>query len=87
NKASHAFLAFDIGAIQTKDEYENAMDAYIDNIKQSPKAKGSGGIYMPGEIEFSKKKKADKTGIPLTDDVVQSLEQLANSSGLKLNWK
>ena len=87
NRASHAFLAFNISAMQPKENYDKAMDDYIENIKNSPKAKGSDNIYLPGEIEWNKKAKALANGIELADDVVKSLELLEESSGLKINWK
>ena len=87
NKASHAFLAFNIGAMQPKEDYDKTMDDYIDNIKNSPKAKGKDKIMMPGEIEWEKKRKFEANGIDLSDDVVKSLELLSESTGLELNWK
>ena len=87
NRASHAFLVFNIDAMRQRKEYDAQMDDYIDNIKNSPKAAGSEKIMLPGEIEWAKKAKAQKNGIELTDDVVKSLEQLQKSSGLKINWQ
>lgn len=86
NKASHAFLAININAMQPKEEFESRMNAYIDYVKDSPKAKGKDKIYMPGEIEWERKQKADREGIMMPDDVVESLNMLAKSSGLELNW-
>ncbi len=86
NRASHSFLVFNIDAMRQKRDYDTEMDDYIDNIKNSPKAKGSERIMMPGEIEWTKKAKVQKSGIELTDDVVASLEQLEKSTGLKINW-
>jgi LDH2 family malate/lactate/ureidoglycolate dehydrogenase len=41
---------------------------------------------MPGEIEWDKKEKADKDGIDLPCDVVQSLTKLSQSNGIDINW-
>ena len=88
NRASHAFLVFNIDAMRQRRDYDAEMDDYIDNIKNSPKEqRAARRIMMPGEIEWTKKAKAQKSGIELSDDVVASLEQLEKSSGLKINWK
>lgn len=86
NRASHAFLAIDIAAMQEKEEFKRRMDDYIRYIKESPRAEGKDRIYLPGEIEWEKKKRAEKEGLLLPDDVAESLELLAKSTGLKLNW-
>ncbi len=86
NAASHAFLVFNIDAMQPKEAFLQRTDAYIDDVKSAPKAKGKDAIYMPGEIEWMKKETADAQGIPMPDDVVGSLEMLAESTGLSIPW-
>jgi len=86
NRASHAFLAINIGAMQLQEEFKSRMDEYIDYVKASPKAKGKDRIYMPGEIEWERKRKADQEGIMMPDDVVQSLEMVSKRIGLELVW-
>lgn len=86
NRASHAFIAINIGAMQPEEAFIGRTEAYIDYIKASPKAKGSSSIYYPGEIEWNRKRNAEIEGITLPDDVVGSLELLAKSTGLSLDW-
>jgi LDH2 family malate/lactate/ureidoglycolate dehydrogenase len=86
NAASHAFLVFNIDAMQPKDAFLQRTDDYIDYVKSAPKAKGKDEIYMPGEIEWTRKEAADAQGISLPDDVVSSLETLAQSTGLSIPW-
>ncbi len=86
NRVSHAFIALDIRQMQPEDKFIERIEGYIDYLKNAPKAKGNDTIYYPGEIEWLKKQKADEQGIALPDDVVQSLEQLAQSTGLSLAW-
>jgi len=86
NQASSAFIAINIGAIQPADVFIERMEGYIDYIKSLPKAKGNNTIYYPGEIELNRKKKADKEGITLPDDVVESLEKLSQSTGINIVW-
>jgi LDH2 family malate/lactate/ureidoglycolate dehydrogenase len=63
----HAIIVIDIQKILGKEAFEARMDACIDEIHNSPKAKGSDRIYVPGEIEMEKKKHAEKHGIELMD--------------------
>ncbi len=86
NKASHSFIAIDISTMQAEEVFVERTEAYIDYIKESPKAKGNSNVYYPGEMEWSRKQKADKEGIMLPEDVVNSLEMLAQSTGLRLKW-
>jgi ureidoglycolate dehydrogenase (NAD+) len=86
NRASSAFIALNIAAFQPIDAFIERMEGYIDYIKSLPKAKGADTIYYPGEIELNRKKKADKEGITLPDDVVDSLEKLSQSTGIKIVW-
>jgi LDH2 family malate/lactate/ureidoglycolate dehydrogenase len=86
NRASSAFIAINIGAMTDVEVFNERMDEYIDYVKSTPKAKGAEAIYMPGEIEWERKSKADQEGIFLPDDVVESLEILSKSTEIKINW-
>lgn len=86
NRASHAFIAINIGAMQQYGLFEENMISYTDYIKTSPKAKGKDRIYLPGEMEWERKRKAEKEGIKLPEDVAESLELLAKSSELEIDW-
>lgn len=86
NRASHAFFVINIKAMQPDDEFIRRVEGYIEYVKQAPKAKGSSTIYYPGEIEWSRKQEADKVGIMLPNDVKDSLEQLAQNTGLEIAW-
>ena len=86
NRASHTFIAINIGAMLPREEFESRMEDYIDYIKSSPRAEGTNQIFMPGEIEWNKKQKADSDGLSLPDDVVESLEKLSVDTGIALQW-
>ena len=40
NRASHAFIAINISAMQPEEDFEKRVEEYIGYVKQSPKAKG-----------------------------------------------
>ncbi len=69
-------MAIDIGRFMPIQQFKESMQSYGDSIKESRKAKGVSRIYLPGEIEFEKKKKSMTEGIELDDSVASTLNQL-----------
>jgi LDH2 family malate/lactate/ureidoglycolate dehydrogenase len=57
------------------------MDEMIRNIKESPKAKGSERIWLPGEMEWERREVALRDGIALPEIVQNSLEKLSREVG------
>ena len=57
----------------------------IREIKDTPKAKGSDRVYLPGEMEWERRDEALRDGIPLPADVIASLVGLAKDLDLDLN--
>ena len=78
----HAFVAVHVGAIEPIARFKDRIDGMIRAIRESPKAKGSDRIFLPGEMEFEKMDDARKHGIPLPQDVVDSLLALVEEMGL-----
>ena len=56
-------IAMDISAFNDEEKYYNDVDARINELKSSKKAKYSNGILMPGEIEANKFAASEKSGI------------------------
>jgi LDH2 family malate/lactate/ureidoglycolate dehydrogenase len=81
----HAFISIDVGAIIPIQEFKNRMDQMIVRIKNSPKAKGVERIYLPGEIEWEKRNNVMKDGMPLPDEVIVNLQNLADELNLDIN--
>jgi len=78
----HAFLAINVGAIEPIDRFKDRVDGMIREIRESPKAKGSDRIYLPGEMEFERMDEAKAKGIALPQDVVDSLLAVAEELAL-----
>ena len=86
NNAGHAFIAIDISKMMSMDMFNSRMSQMMDELKNSPKAKGAEEIFLPGEMEWKKREKALESGeLELTEAMVQSLQQLAELKGLTLN--
>ncbi len=78
----HAFLAVNVGAIEPIDRFKDRVDGMIREIRESPKAKGSDRVFLPGEMEFERMDEARAKGIALPQNVVDSLLAVAEESGL-----
>jgi LDH2 family malate/lactate/ureidoglycolate dehydrogenase len=80
----HAFIAIDVGAIIPIDQFKARMDRLIREIRESPKAKGSVRIYLPGEMEWEKREQAMEKGMQLPEDAIDRLIGLAEDIGLDM---
>jgi len=80
----HAFLALKIGAFDDVAAFKARVDDYIAEIKGVRKARGVGGIYLPGELEFVKERERRHKGIPLPRKVVEDLLAIGRETGVSL---
>lgn len=72
-----AFVAIDIAAMMPVDEFKRRADELCREIRDAPRAAGSDRIYLPGEIEWERRRTALAEGIVLPEDVLLSLAVLA----------
>ena len=79
-----AFIAIDVGAMGAIDEFKRRVDALIREVHESPRADGVERLYVPGEMEWERRRDAIANGIPLPPDVVKSLRGLAEDLALDL---
>jgi len=84
NKACHTFIAIDPVLFCDESEFADRVETMAAKLRGLPKAKGSDRIYLPGEIEWEKYRQAEKEGIDLPDDLLDSLLGLAQYSDLAL---
>ena len=82
---SHAFMALDISAFDDVAEFKARMDAYIEEIKNSRKARGAEVIYLPGEPEFIKERERREKGIPLQAKVAEDLRNVGREFGVPID--
>jgi ureidoglycolate dehydrogenase (NAD+) len=80
----HSFIAIDVGRIMPIGAFKQRMDSMIQGIKASPKAKGADRIWLPGEMEWERRKVALREGIPLPEVVLESLAKLSQEIGRDL---
>lgn len=70
-----AFVVIDVEQIMPRQMFLERMDKMIRDIRESPKARGSDRIYLPGEMEWEKYHDASRNGILLPGDVIESLRE------------
>ena len=79
-----AFIALNIASFLPVPQFQERMDHLIREIHSSEKAQGVDRIYAPGEMEFERREKALTHGIDLPEDVLASLQGLAQDLDLDL---
>lgn len=79
----HWFLAIDVEAIMPLEMFTAGVEAYVERLKNQPTADGIEEIMLPGEPEARKRRNHEDHGIPLTDEVVESLDRLADRYDLE----
>lgn len=79
-----AFIAINIAAMMPAGQFAARMENMIEEIHHAPLAEGAERIYVPGEMEWERYERSLREGIALPSDVVASLEEAAQMSGLNL---
>ena len=83
----HFFMALDVEAFVPVDAFKKRIDHMIDQLKSSPPMEGSPGIFMPGEIEFFKERDYLQNGIAVAKEVLRTLDNFAERTGIpKLHY-
>ena len=84
-RVAHSFLAIDLAAFTDVAAFKARMDAYIDEIKASKKARGSDVIYLPGEPEHLRVRERREKGIPLHPKVAEELRAVGEDLGIPID--
>ena len=75
---THFCAAIKIAGFIPPEEFKKGMDRMIAVYHGLPKAKGVTNITIPGELEWALEKERRKNGIPLDEEVMKSLKDLAD---------
>jgi len=84
NKVCHTFIAIDASKFIGEGALARRTEEMARTLRNLPKAKGCNRIYTPGEIEWENYRRAEREGILLPDDVLESLEGMAEDMNIEL---
>lgn len=81
-----AFLAIDVLAISGPENFTKKIQGLIQELRGATPAEGTTGVQIPGQREWAQKRDSETRGIPLPQDVLAKLDQLANDWNLTTPW-
>jgi LDH2 family malate/lactate/ureidoglycolate dehydrogenase len=73
-RIGHVFMAIRPDLFMPMADFTQRMDTMIERLKDSQPAEGRDEVLMPGEPEVRREAERMRTGIPLTAEVLASLE-------------
>lgn len=79
----HFLGAMRIDGFRPAAEFKENMDTWIERFRAAPAIEGE-QVQIPGDQERNFRKERMKTGLPLNDKVVESLEELGKRFGINL---
>jgi LDH2 family malate/lactate/ureidoglycolate dehydrogenase len=82
----HLLIAMDIARFQPLEEFTTRMEAFVDEIKAAPLAKGFDEVFYPGEIEDYNDAQCRREGLALPEDTRAHLRRIAQATGLVAQW-
>ena len=81
-----SFLAIDVMAMSSPEIYSKKIQNLVHEIQNSPPAELSTPVILPGQREWAQKRSSDLQGIPLPEDVLAKLDQVAKEWNLNTPW-
>jgi LDH2 family malate/lactate/ureidoglycolate dehydrogenase len=78
----HFFMSIDIGTFLAPETFKELVGGLIDKLKSAPPMAGSAGIFMPGEMEYFKEQEYRQGGIPVSPEVIKTLDAFAQKVGI-----
>ncbi|MEU0383185.1 Ldh family oxidoreductase [Streptomyces chartreusis] len=80
----HLLICVDIRSMADPAEFEQRMEALIEETKSTPTAPGTAEIFVPGEPEIRTAERLRTEGITLADDTWDSLARIADATAVSL---
>jgi LDH2 family malate/lactate/ureidoglycolate dehydrogenase len=80
----HLFLALDVSRLVPVPLFQAGVASLIQQIRASELAAGVARIWLPGELEFARREARLQDGIPLPEEAMTTLQELAKGLGLPL---
>lgn len=83
NNSGHMIMAMRVDNFQDVDVFKAEMDRVIREIRESKRMENVERIWLPGEMEYTRKLERLEKGVPLAPIVVSNLQKLAAELNLK----
>jgi LDH2 family malate/lactate/ureidoglycolate dehydrogenase len=83
-RIGHVFMAIRPDLFMPLADFKQRMDTMIERLKDSHPAEGREEVFMPGEPEARREEERQRTGIPLTAEVLASLRAEAEAVALAM---
>ena len=87
SECTHFFCAINISGFLPPEEFKKGMDRMLKFYHDLPKAKGVTRITIPGELEWDLEQARRKNGLPLDEEVIQSLQDLSGDFNIDYDIK
>jgi LDH2 family malate/lactate/ureidoglycolate dehydrogenase len=85
--AGHLFIAIDVAAMGSTEDYLDSVGQLIDEVKTTPLAPGNNEIYYPGELEDrNAHHNLTAGGVALPDQTRADLDKLGKGLGISTNF-
>ena len=78
----HFLLAIDPAVFVPREQFETDVERLVAEIRGTPLAEGADRILLPGEPELETRERRLADGIPLSDELAESLARLATELGI-----
>ena len=79
---SHFFMAFDPALFGDPADIRGRMSKYLSMLRESDKAEGCARIYTAGEKAFEAKARREKHGVPVEENTLRELGEIAAALGI-----
>ncbi|OYT31670.1 MAG: malate dehydrogenase [Thermofilum sp. ex4484_79] len=87
SNVGHAFIAIDIEAFMSREEFNDRINRYVMEIKSSKKHPKADRIWIPGEKAWLTMETRKKIGIPLHKNVYKELTDIGMEVGVETTLK
>ena len=81
----HFMLALDIEAFRPLLDFQRMMDAMVDALRSTPASTGVERVTVPGERKLATRAQRSRTGIVLSQQVVDSLHRVGQRYDVPLD--
>lgn len=82
NLISDCFIAIKIDRFRDSAEFRKDMDRFVEYLNATPAVEGQ-RVYFPGEIEQINKKKCEREGLQLPEELIDELTGIGISAGIE----